>query len=471
MQAASAFATCLLASVGGNSSAVAFPNQANYSTLVAPYNFDLLTTPSAIVWPQDTQQVAAAVKCAVDSDIKVQPKSGGHNYGNYGSTTGELSVNLDNLQHFSMDETSWTARLGPGNRLGRVTELMYNNGGRHVPHGTTFTVGLGGHATVGGAGAASRMHGLLLDYVEEVEVVLANSSIVRASKSHNEDLFFAVRGAASSVGIVTDFSIRTEPVPVSSVTYSYIWEGTDPAARAEVFLTWQSLLAGGSLPQHMAYDLVATANSMILGGAYFGSQEDFEAFNLSSHFKVAPDVAHIKTYTNFFDFSAAASAQTKAAGIASPSHFYAKSLVFNQQTLIPDDAAEEVFKYLATTKNGTDLYAVTFAALGGAVRDVSASETAFYHRDASYFMFSFGRTSGDLTDTTVQFLDGLSEVLTSGQPDAYYGQYVGNVDPRQPTDKALTGYYGKNLHRLQQIKSAVDPNDVFHNQQSIPPLS
>jgi FAD/FMN-containing dehydrogenase len=71
----------------------------------------------------------------------------------------------------------------------------------------------------------------------------------------------------------------------------------------------------------------------------------------------------------------------------------------------------------------------------------------------------------------VQFLDGLSEVLTSGQPDAYYGQYVGNVDPRQSTDKALTGYYGKNLHRLQQIKSAVDPNDVFHNQQSIPPLS
>jgi hypothetical protein len=37
---------------------------------------------------------------------------------------------------------------------------------------------------------------------------------------------------------------------------------------------------------------------------------------------------------------------------------------------------------------------------------------------------SFGRTSGDLTDTTVQFLDGLSEVLTSGQPDAYYGQNI-----------------------------------------------
>jgi FAD/FMN-containing dehydrogenase len=156
MKATGSFATCLLVSVGRNSSGAAFPGQPNYAALVSPYNLDLLTTPAAIVFPQNAAQVAAAVKCAVNAGIKVQAKSGGHNYGNFGSSTGELSVNLENPQDFSMDRTTWMAKFGPGNRLGQVTELMYNNGGRQAPQGETFDVGLGGHATVGGAGAASR---------------------------------------------------------------------------------------------------------------------------------------------------------------------------------------------------------------------------------------------------------------------------------------------------------------------------
>ncbi|KAE8373900.1 hypothetical protein BDV26DRAFT_54796 [Aspergillus bertholletiae] len=470
MAALGTFATCLLASVGGNSSLVAFPQQPNYPSLVEPYNLDLLRTPAAIVFPKDTSQVAAAVKCAVDAGIKVQAKSGGHSYGNYGSPTDGLSINLENLQHFSVDPNTWITSFGPGNRLGRVTELQYNNGGRHTPHGSTFTVGLGGHATVGGAGAASRQLGLLIDYLEEVEVVLANSSVVRASKTQHTDLFFAIRGAGSSVGIVTDFVIRTEPAPPSTISYTYIWTGTDPAARARVFLSWQSLLASGTLPRNTGFDLVVTPSSIIVSGAYFGSQAEFEALNILSHFSgTAPQITQITPYTNFYEFAAAASARTIASGTAQPSHFYAKSLVFKQQTLIPDGVAHAAFQYLNTTINGTDLYALTFNGLGGAVADVAPSDTAFVHRDTLFFAFSFGRTAGALTDTTIQFLNGLSDVLMSGHPNAYYGQYAGNVDPREPKAEAWAAYYGNNLQRLKTVKAQVDPHDVFHNLQSVQP--
>ncbi|KAL3432031.1 hypothetical protein BDV09DRAFT_206192 [Aspergillus tetrazonus] len=469
MTALSTFATCLLASVGGDSSLVAFPQQPNYPNLVAPYNLDLLTTPAAIVFPEDTSQVAAAVKCAVDAGIKVQAKSGGHSYGNYGSPTDGLSINLENLQHFSVNTDTWITSFGPGNRLGRVTDLQYNNGGRHTPHGSTFTVGLGGHATVGGAGAASRQLGLLVDYLEEVEVVLANSSVVRASKTQNTDLFFAIRGAGSSVGIVTDFAIRTEPAPPSTISYSYVWTGTDPDARAQVFLSWQGLLASGSLPRNTGFDLVVTPSSIIVSGAYFGSQADFEALDILSHFSTAPQTTQITPYTNFYEFAAAASARTIASGTAQPSNFYAKSLVFKQETLIPDEVAQAAFDYLDTTTNGTDLYAITFNGLGGAVADVAPSETAFVHRDTLFIAFSFGRTAGALTDTTIQFLNGLSDILTSGHPDAYYGQYAGNVDPRESKEEAWAAYYGENLLRLKKVKAEVDPNDVFHNLQSVQP--
>ena len=47
-----------------------------------------------------------------------------------------------------------------------------------------------GHATIGGLGPLSRLWGSALDHVLEVEVVLANSTITRASDTVNPDIFF-----------------------------------------------------------------------------------------------------------------------------------------------------------------------------------------------------------------------------------------------------------------------------------------
>lgn len=156
-----------------------------------------------------------------------------------------------------------------------------------------------------------------------------------------------------------------------------------------------------------------------------------------------------------------------ASGTASPAYFYAKSLALTEQTLMPDVIVDSVFEYLASERNGTNLWAITFDGLGEALGDVAPTDTAFVHRDALYFIFSFSRTSGDVTDTTVRFLDGLSELVTSAHPGAFYGEYAGNVDWRQANDKARLRYYGQNLARLEDIKAELDPTDVFHNKQSV----
>lgn len=76
---------CLVAALGGYSNLVAFPSQANFSSdNVRPYNLDYPVIPAAVTFPQTAQQVASVVKCASGSGYKVQAKSGGHSYGNYG---------------------------------------------------------------------------------------------------------------------------------------------------------------------------------------------------------------------------------------------------------------------------------------------------------------------------------------------------------------------------------------------------
>ena len=76
---------CLVTAVGGNSSLVAFPDKPFYQTsFVRPLNLNFPVTPAAVTFPKTSEQVADVVKCAAADGYKVQGKSGGHSYGNYG---------------------------------------------------------------------------------------------------------------------------------------------------------------------------------------------------------------------------------------------------------------------------------------------------------------------------------------------------------------------------------------------------
>ena len=61
------------------------------------------------------------------------------------------------------------------------------------------------------------MWGSTLEHVEELTVVLADSTIKTASGTNYPDLFFALRGAAAGFGIITEYIVRTQPAPEEAV--------------------------------------------------------------------------------------------------------------------------------------------------------------------------------------------------------------------------------------------------------------
>lgn len=76
---------CLLSAVGNDSSLLAFPSQPLYeSTAANPYNLNLPVYPAVVASPETSEQVADIVQCAVEYDHKVQAKSGGRSYANFG---------------------------------------------------------------------------------------------------------------------------------------------------------------------------------------------------------------------------------------------------------------------------------------------------------------------------------------------------------------------------------------------------
>lgn len=63
----------------------AFPSHPLYSLLkVKRWNLDIDVNPAVVTVPETAEQIAAVVACAKERGLKVQPKSGGHSFGNYG---------------------------------------------------------------------------------------------------------------------------------------------------------------------------------------------------------------------------------------------------------------------------------------------------------------------------------------------------------------------------------------------------
>jgi FAD/FMN-containing dehydrogenase len=79
----SSLETCLKSAMP--SSQVAGPSKVDYLlTDVKPFNLAIPVKPVAVTYPTSAEQVAAAVKCATKYNVKVQGKSGGHSYANFG---------------------------------------------------------------------------------------------------------------------------------------------------------------------------------------------------------------------------------------------------------------------------------------------------------------------------------------------------------------------------------------------------
>lgn len=449
-------------------------SDSDWAKIIEPYNTRLPYTPAVVVLPTTNQHVQDAVICAAQDGLKVQAKSGGHSYSSngLGGKDGSMSINLQSFQTIQLDQTSGIATVGGGVRLGNLADGIWNQGGAAVSHGTCPGVGIGGHYTHGGYSYTSRTFGLAMDQVVAVDVVLADGSLVNASPTNYPDIFWAVRGAGDSFGIVTTFYLQTRPAPSSVVHFVFYLNGVfDSQSKfTSTLLHIQDVALNASvIDDKLGFGIYLDGyNTFTISGAYFGSVEDFNS-------KVRPELLRdfsIKQATveslNWYDYNVKVSGEptikTPLTGYDLHENFFAKSVTVPETDGLKAPTLDALFNHLQTA-NGVE-YFMIISLYGGPESAINAKDTSFAaysHRDSLWVLQNYGYTGN-----SVEFVNGINDVILNAQPQTKFGAYLNYVDPTYDAQTAHRLYYGDEVYgRLAALKKEVDPQSVFWHPQAI----
>ncbi|KAF5484496.1 FAD-linked oxidoreductase ZEB1 [Colletotrichum siamense] len=161
------------------------------------------------------EHIQAAISFSQEHNIRFVVRNTGHDYLGRSTGAGALSVWTHHMN--SVDIVDWAtaaytgkaAKIGAGTQGFEVMEVAHN-AGLAVVGGECPTVGIaGGYTQGGGHSALSTSFGLSADNVLEWEVVIANGTLLTASKTENADLFWALSGGGpGNWGVVTSMTVK-----------------------------------------------------------------------------------------------------------------------------------------------------------------------------------------------------------------------------------------------------------------------
>ncbi|KAK5655879.1 hypothetical protein OQA88_5418 [Cercophora sp. LCS_1] len=168
-------------------------------------------TYTAIVTVSTESDISAVIRYANSHSIPFFATTGGHGSW-YGLSSFEgIAIYMRNLTKFVLSDDGKTATFGGGLRGTDVTHGLWKLGKQTVT-GACQCVGLMGPALGGGHGFLQGRYGLLTDQIVSARVVLGDGSVVVASETENEGLFWGLRGAGHNFGIVSEVEYRVYDV-------------------------------------------------------------------------------------------------------------------------------------------------------------------------------------------------------------------------------------------------------------------
>lgn len=231
-----------------------------YPTMVRGFNLRWVGRPEYVQVCGEAKQVVAAVQAAVGSGKRVTVRCGGHCYEDFVcDNDGGVIIDLSPMSEIYLAAPGIHCVEG-GATLWNVYQSLYRKYGVTLPGGSCCSVGIGSHVTGGGYGLLSRLHGLTIDYLYAVEIVVVDGKgevhLRRVSADSADpderDLLWANQGGGGgNFGIVTRFFFKdlpTAPTQAWLSSQSWQWKDLDSDSFGELIARYGKFLQEHSEP-------------------------------------------------------------------------------------------------------------------------------------------------------------------------------------------------------------------------------
>lgn len=196
--------------------------------------------PMGVVFPESTEEVAAAVRICADHGVPVIPfgAASGHE-GGVLAVRGGISIDMSRLNRIvEINGTDMNCVVEAG-----VTRLQLEHALRTT--GLMFPVDPGADATLGGmaatraAGTTTPLYGGMQANVMELEAVLASGEVIRTGSAARKsatgyDLTHLLIGSEGTLALITRLRLRLHPVPEGIVAVRATFAGLADAVAAVV---------------------------------------------------------------------------------------------------------------------------------------------------------------------------------------------------------------------------------------------
>ena len=418
--------------------AVIEPGDVNYAHVKSTYMRG--GAPGIVFQVKNTDQIVEALAFARDhARLPLGVRSGGHGISGRSTNRGGIIIDLSRLNRIEvLDKASRRVRIEPGARWMDVAAALAPYGWA-LSSGDYGGVGVGGLATAGGVGWLVRNHGLTIDHLRAVEMILADGTQVRADETENAELFWAVRGAGANFGIITAFEFEVDEV--GSVGWGqFIFDASDTAGFLE---QW------GTVVENAPRDLTSF---LIMGPPRRGQPMIAQVMTvvdsdqpevIINRLQPMADIAHL--YDQQVVITPYASIMANAQdgdhnGQGEPS---SRSGLIEHITPEFAAAAERLL-------HSGEVYFFQIRSVGGAVADVDPDATAYANRSANFSVVAFGANRERLNrvwDEMAHHFNGL------------YLSFETDLRP----ERLNHAFPPRTLERLRTLKQRYDPQNVFRD--------
>ncbi len=431
------------------------PDSDEYDDHRRVWNATVDKFPTLIIRCNGLADVIKAVNFANKKDLLVSIRGGGHNVSGSAVADKGMVIDLSDMRTVKVDPEERTAWVQGGALLGDLdheTTVF----GLAAPVGVVSETGVGGLTLHGGVGWLLRKHGMSIDNLKSVDLVTSEGKLIKASKDQHQELFWALKGGGGNFGVVTALEFHLHPIePVVSYLmplYS-IEDATEILLFAEDYMKKapRDLMVIGTywtIPEQEEIPRSEVGKpAFTLLGCYSGPREKAEEITgpLKTVREPIMDLS--------MDLSWVEAQKVLDEDYPKGKFYYWKSLYLD---ILHEDVLEIFKEYNLNKPSEESTIDIWF--LGGAMRDIDTSETAFVNRDHPYMVAIEANWSDAASnEENIRWARDLHNALKPYAGEGIYLNFPGSEGEGDMKQSA----YGENLDRLQEIKERYDPKGLF----------